>query len=140
MELLGAKVVNEYMERKQVLQGTDGEVLVEDGGHRRVVEGKHGDGEPAVYLAGKVGNSEVVVERGELRVFGEDTRDVMGMGGGHGHKEEHEEGHAKRHGGKRPHWLHYGGGKLGGGGGGGRAAPRQLGFRLRSNGFACIYH
>lgn len=90
VELLGAEVVDEYMEGEDVFEGGEGEVLVEEGVHGTIVDGEHGDGLAAVYLVGEVGDGEVVVEGGEARMFLEDVRDVVSAidGGGEEEKEK----------------------------------------------------
>ncbi|CAH9130501.1 unnamed protein product [Cuscuta epithymum] len=90
VELLGAEVVGEDVEGEDVLDGGEGEVLVEERAHAGVVDGADGDGHAAVDLAGEVGHGEVVVEGGEIGVLGEDLSDVEGICGG-GEEEDGED-------------------------------------------------
>lgn len=91
MELLGAKVVEEDVERKDVLDSVDGGVASEDVRHGGVVQGADSNGGAAVDLAGEMGGGEVVVESGEVGVIGQYARDVVGMGDSEGGEEEKEE-------------------------------------------------
>jgi len=87
VELLGAEVVEEDVEGEDVFDGVDGGVLGEEVVHGGVVDGADGDGGSSVDFGGEVREGEVVVEGGELRVLGEDARDVVRLGKG-GEEEE----------------------------------------------------
>ena len=69
VELLGAEVVEEDVEGEDVLDGVNGGVLAEEVRHGGVVHGADGDGGFAVDFRGQVGQGQVVVEGGELRVL-----------------------------------------------------------------------
>lgn len=92
VELLGTEVIHEDVEGEHILKGRDGEVLVQDGRHGCIVDGEDGDGLAAVDLGGEVGDGEVVVEGGELRVLGENAGDVVCLGGGGEEEEDGGEG------------------------------------------------
>lgn len=109
MELFRAVVIDEDVKREHILDGADGEVLVEERRHGGVVERQDGDGEAAVDLAGEVRDGEVVVEGAELGVFGEDSGDVVGFSGGGGEEEDEEERECQNGGGERE-WTPHGGG------------------------------
>lgn len=81
VELLGAEVVGEDVEGQDVVYGVKRELLGYEVGHGRVVDRAHGDGLAAVDLLGEVGEGQVVVEGGEIRVFGQDAGDVVGARG-----------------------------------------------------------
>lgn len=84
VELPAAEVVDEDVEGEDVLEGGDGEVFVQEGGHGGIVHGQDGYGLAAVDLAGEVGHGEVVVEGGETGVLGQYAGDVVGAAGGGG--------------------------------------------------------
>ncbi|KAL4354784.1 hypothetical protein GQ457_06G027580 [Hibiscus cannabinus] len=85
----------------------------QEGRHGGVVEGEDGYGLASVDLRGQVSGGEVVVEGGELRVFGEDESDVGCIGrGGEGEEEEEEGKGVGEEGGGR--WRRHGGGEGGG--------------------------
>ena len=81
VEFLGAEVIHQNMEGEDISDGVDGKLLGEEGRHGGIVNGEDGDGESAVDVAGEVGEGEVVVEGGELGVFGENASDVVAVGG-----------------------------------------------------------
>ncbi|CAL5406172.1 unnamed protein product [Camellia sinensis] len=91
VELFGAEVVGEDVEREDVFDCIESEVFGEEVGHGGVVDGAYGDGGAAVDLGGEVGDGEVVVEGGEVGVLGEDAGDVVGVSGGGGEEEREEE-------------------------------------------------
>ena len=80
--LLGTKVVKEDMEGEDVLDGVDGGVLREKVRHGGFVDGTDGDGGFAVDFGDEVGEGEVVLKGGELRVLCEDVGDVVCVGEG----------------------------------------------------------
>ncbi|CAH9060655.1 unnamed protein product [Cuscuta europaea] len=90
VELLRPEVVGEDVEGEDVLDGGEGEVLVEERVHAGVVDGADGDGHAVVDLTREVGHGEVVVEGRELGVFGEDLSNVEGIGG-RGEEEDGED-------------------------------------------------
>ena len=69
VELLGAEVVEKNVQRKDVLDGVDGEAFSKQIRHSGIVDSTHSDGLPEVDLVGEVCDCEVVVEGGELRVL-----------------------------------------------------------------------
>lgn len=77
MKLLGTEVVDEDMEREDILEGVEGELFRQERGHGSIVEGKNSNGFASVDVGSQVSEGEIVVEGGELRVFGEDACDVV---------------------------------------------------------------
>jgi len=92
VELLGAEVVQEDMEGEDVFDGVDGRVFGKEVVHGGVVDGADGDGASSVDFWGEMREGEVVVEGGELRMLGEDVRDVVRLGEG-GEDEERRRDH-----------------------------------------------
>lgn len=90
VKFLGTEVIHKNMEGKHILYSVDRESFGEEGRHGGIVDGEDGDGLAAVDLGGEVGEGEVVVEGGELGVFGEYACNVMCLGCGG--EEEEEEG------------------------------------------------
>lgn len=91
MELFSVEVVGEDMEREDVFYGGEGVVLGEKVVHGGIVDGADSDCAAAVDLAGEVCGGEVVVEGGKLRVLGENSGNVVCIGGGDGGGEKEKE-------------------------------------------------
>lgn len=54
MEFLRTVVIDENVKREHVLDGSDGEMLLQERGHGGVVEREDGDGEATVDFAGEM--------------------------------------------------------------------------------------
>lgn len=78
MQFGGAKVISKDMQRQNVLERVDVEVFGQKIRHASIVHGQHRDGAPPVDLVGEVRGGEVVVEGGEVGVFGQNFSDVVG--------------------------------------------------------------
>lgn len=90
VDLVVVVVVEDNVQGEDLLDGVDG--FVGDGRHGAVADGEDGDGRAAVYVGGKVGLGEEIVEGGEVGQLGQHLGDVVGSHQGEEEGEEEGEG------------------------------------------------